>query len=72
MPYALYRENKSASPLYQSLDELWAFVRANGLCAEALEREDLPARRVLNPDYYIYNCGSDGVPVDHTPLQSWR
>ena len=72
MPYALYREKKAVSPLYPTQDELWGFVRANGFCSEVQEREDQPARRVLNLEYYIFQCGSDGVPVDDRALPNWR
>jgi hypothetical protein len=72
MPYALYREKRRVSPLFNTEGELWVHVRESGLCAEALENEDMPARRVLNPEYLIYTCEPDGTSLGDAPLKSWR
>jgi hypothetical protein len=74
MPFALYRNDVRVSQPFASEAELWLHVRESGLCAEAIENEGLPPRRVLNSDYLIYTCGSDGNRLDQneTPRPSWR
>ena len=51
------------------MDEVW-YVRANGLCSEEITHEDMPPRRILNPEYAIHTFDPDGelVAVSRTRL----
>lgn len=62
MPYFLYSisEKCRTSELFITEKEIWAHVRAQGLCSELLEREDMEPRRVLYPDYEIHTCDAEG------------
>jgi hypothetical protein len=51
---------------------MWAYVRANGYCYEAVDRDDREPSRVLFPDYSIYVCGEDGQRLNDTPIRRSR
>ena len=74
MPYALYSDPKKQrlSELFPTEREIWAYVRAQGFCYEAVDRDDREANRVLYPEYAIYVCGDDGQPVDNPIKRSGR
>jgi hypothetical protein len=66
MPYALYSdpEKQRISDLFPTEKEMWAYVRAQGFCHEAVDRDDREGKRVLFPEYAIFVCGDDGQPLD--------
>jgi hypothetical protein len=73
MPYVLYSVsgNSRVSELFASEQELWAYVRAQGLCNEVIEREDIDARTVLHPGYEIRVYTADGQRLDDTTIREW-
>jgi hypothetical protein len=60
MPFALYRENVRISQPFATENDVWAYAKENGLCTEVIENEDMPPRRVLNPNCEIHVWGEDG------------
>lgn len=62
MRYALHDRENSAELRFQSLKELWAHVRANDLCTEATNVDEIDhARRLLDPRFEIHDIDIDGV-----------
>jgi hypothetical protein len=63
---------------YPTMDEVWVYVRTNGLCSEEITNEELPPRRILNPKYEIHTFASDGeliamsrVRLTNAPVSEW-
>jgi hypothetical protein len=62
MRYALHSLRDSTELRFRTLKELWTHVRANGLCTEETDVDDIhSARRVLNPLYAIHDFDACGV-----------
>jgi len=74
MPFALFSsvQGQRISDVFASEKEMWAYVRANGYCYEAVDRDDREPSRVLFPDYSIYVCGEDGQRLNDTPMRRSR
>lgn len=62
MRYALHDLENATELKFTTLTELWAHVRANGLCTERTDVNDVAhARRLLSPRYEIRDFDIDGV-----------
>jgi hypothetical protein len=60
MKFQLYCVGEGVVAERPTMDELWIYVRENGLCADALDDDELPPRRVLNINYEIHTITSQG------------
>jgi hypothetical protein len=59
MRYALHNREDSTE---KTLNDLWAHVRANDLCSQGTEVDDVAsARRLLSPRYEIHDFDACGV-----------
>jgi hypothetical protein len=63
MKFALFRIEGDSIAEFPTMDEVWTYVQANGLCAEEITHEDMPPRRILNPGYAIHTFDPDGELV---------
>jgi hypothetical protein len=63
MKFALFRVGGESIVECPTMDEVWTYVRANGLCSEEITHEDMPPRRILNPEYAIHTFDPDGELV---------
>lgn len=79
MKFALYCRGEGVVVEYPSIDEVWTYVRANGLCSEEINDEELPPRRILNPSYEIHTYATDGeliamsrTRLTHAPQSEWE
>jgi hypothetical protein len=62
MRYALHNREEASELRFQTLKELWAHVRANNLCSEETDVDDLEhARSLLDPRFEIHDFDIDGV-----------
>jgi hypothetical protein len=62
MRYALHDRAGSAEVRFRTLKELWTHVRANDLCSEETDVDDMAlARRLLSPRFEIHDIDIDGV-----------
>ena len=62
MRYALHNKQDASELRFRTLRALWAHVRANDLCSEETDVDDLAhARRLLNPRFEIHDIDIDGV-----------
>ena len=62
MKYALHDRENSSELRFRTLDELWAHVRANDLCSELTDVDDVDhARRLLDSKFEIHDFDIDGV-----------
>ena len=78
MKFALHCAGEGVVVESSSMDELWVYVRENGLCSEEIFDEELPARRVLNASYRIHTIASVGELIamsrmrwTHVPVEEW-
>jgi hypothetical protein len=73
MPYFLYSasEERRVSELFATEKDMWTHVRAQGLCREVIDREDMDPRRILYPDYEIHLCDADGRRLDDVAIRKW-
>jgi hypothetical protein len=71
MPYFLFSVTQKCriSELFPTEKEMWTHVRANGLCSEVIDREDLEPRRVLYPDYEIHLCDAEGRRIGEAVIR---
>jgi hypothetical protein len=71
MPYFLFSVSQKCriSELFVTEKEVWTHVRANGLCREEIDREDLEPRRVLFPDYEIHLCDGEGRRISEAAIR---
>lgn len=60
MRFALFRVGGESIVECPTMDEVWIYVRANGLCSEEITHEDIAPRRILNPGYAIHTFDPDG------------
>jgi hypothetical protein len=63
MKFALFRIGGDSIVECPTMDEVWTYVRANGLCSQEITHEDMPPRRILNPEYAIHTFDPDGELV---------
>jgi hypothetical protein len=62
MRYALRNKQDASELRFKTLMALWAHVRANDLCSEETDVDDLVhARRLLSPRFEIHDIDIDGV-----------
>ena len=62
MRYALHNKQDASELRFRTLKALWAHVRANDLCSEETDVDDLAhARRLLSPRFEIHDIDIDGV-----------
>jgi hypothetical protein len=62
MRYALHDREDASKLRFRTLKQLWAHVRANDLCSEETDVDDVDhARRLLDPRYEIHDFDIDGV-----------
>jgi hypothetical protein len=62
MRYALHDREDASELRFRKLKQLWAHVRANDLCSEETDVDDVDhARRLLDPRYEIHDFDIDGV-----------
>jgi hypothetical protein len=60
MKFQLHRVGEGVVVERKTMDDLWAYVRENGFCEDALDDDELPPRRVLNQKYEIHTITSRG------------
>ena len=63
MKFALFRVEGNSIAEFLTMDEVWTYVRTNGLCSEEITHEDMPPRRILNPGYTIHTFDPNGELV---------
>ena len=63
MKFVLFRIGGDSIVECPTMDEVWTYVRANSLCSEEITHEDMPPRRILNPEYAIHTFDPDGELV---------
>lgn len=62
MRYALHNKRDASELRFKTVKELWAHVRANDLCSEETDVDDVDhARRLLDPRFEIHDFDIDGV-----------
>ena len=62
MRYALHNLEDSTELRFRTLKELWAHVRANDLCSEEADVDDIgSARRLLSPKFEIHDFDACGL-----------
>jgi hypothetical protein len=62
MKYALHDRDNSTELRFRTLKELWTHVRANDLCSEGTDVDNVDhARRLLDPRFEIHDFDIDGV-----------
>jgi hypothetical protein len=61
MRYALHNVEDSTEVKFPTLDALWQYVRANGLCSQDGDADDASTRPVLNPKFEIHDFDASGV-----------
>ena len=78
MKFALYRQDEGIVIECPTMEEVWVYVRANGLCSEEITHEELPPRRILNPQYEIHTFARDGeliamsrMRLSYAPESEW-
>jgi hypothetical protein len=73
MPYFLFSTSRKSriSEVFVTEREVWVHVRAQGLCSEVIDREDLDPRRILHPDYEIHLCDTQGRRVGDAAIREW-
>jgi hypothetical protein len=78
MKFALHCEGEGTVVEYPTMDEVWLYVRENGLCSEEIYDEELSPRRILNPKYEIHTFATGGeliamscVRLTHPPQSEW-
>ena len=78
MKFALFRVDGESIVEYSSIDQVWSYARANGLCSEEITHEDMPPRRILNPGYAIHTFDPHGELVamsrtrlSYSPESEW-
>jgi hypothetical protein len=61
-----------------TMDEVWVYVRDNGLCSEEIYEEELLPRRILNPKHEIHTYATDGeliamsrTRLSYAPQEEW-
>jgi hypothetical protein len=69
MKFALYCRGKGMVVEYPTMDEVWQYARANGLCSDEITNEDLPPRRILDPKYEIHTFASNGELIAMTRVR---
>ena len=60
MKFALHCVEDGSNVEFSTEVEVWAHVRTAGLCAEEIYDDELPPRRILNPNYRIHTFDPDG------------
>jgi hypothetical protein len=72
MKFALHCVGEGPVAHFTSIDYVWAYVRENGLCSEEIFDDELPPRRILNPNYEIHTFATDGelVAMSRTRLSN--
>jgi hypothetical protein len=60
MKFTLHCVGEGTVVEYGSMEEVWVYVRENGLCSEEIVDDELPPRRILNPKYEIHTIATDG------------
>jgi hypothetical protein len=63
MKFALFRIKGGSIAEFPTMNEVWTYVQANGLCSEEITHEDMQPRRILNPGYAIHTFDPDGELV---------
>lgn len=63
MRFALHCHGEGMVFECPTMDEVWVYVRENGLCSEEIYDDELPPRRILNPKYEIHTFATDGELV---------
>jgi hypothetical protein len=73
MSYFLYSasQERRVSELFATEREIWTHVRAQGLCSEVIDREDMDPRRILHPDYEIHLCDANGRRIGEMAILQW-
>lgn len=60
MKYALHFRSEGNIVECATMDEVWIYVRSNGLCSEVISNEHIPPHRIPNPSYEIHTLATDG------------
>lgn len=61
MRYALHNVDDSTEVTFPTLDALWQYVHANGLCSRESDTEDASSWPILNPQFEIHDFDACGV-----------
>ena len=72
MRYALHNVEDSTEVRFPTLDALWQYVRANGLCSQESDAEDASPWPILNPKFEIHDFDACGVVRTEPRSQSRR
>ncbi|MEH2512636.1 hypothetical protein V1291_003990 [Nitrobacteraceae bacterium AZCC 1564] len=60
MKYSLFCIDDQTEIPFSCEEDIWKYVRANKLCIEVIDDEDIPRRRVLDPRYEIHHYSTEG------------
>lgn len=79
MKFALHCIGEGTVVEYPTIDQVWIYVRENGLCSEDIYDDELPPRRILNPNYEIHTFATDGelvamsrIRLAYAPVNEWE
>jgi len=72
MRYALHNVEDSTEVRFPTLDALWQYVRANGLCLQESDAEDASSWPIRNPKFEIHDFDACGVVRTEPRPQSQR
>ena len=69
--YSVVQQCRVGDP-FATEREIWAFVGAQHLFTEVIDREDLELQRVLDPRYQIHVCGTDDPRTNERIIRQSR
>ena len=74
MPYFLFSTSRKSriSEVFVTEREVWVHVRAQGLCSEVIDREDMDPRTILHPDCEIHICDAEGRRIGDNAVREWN
>jgi hypothetical protein len=72
MRYALHNVEDSTEVKFPTLDALWQYVWANGLCSQESDADDASSWLILNPKFEIHDFDACGVVRTERRSQSHR
>lgn len=72
MRYALHNVEDSTEVRFPTLDALWEYVWANGLCSQESDAKSASSRLVLHPKFEIHDFDACGAVRTEPRSQSPR
>lgn len=72
MRYALHNLEDSTEERFLTLDALWQYVRANGLCSQEGDADNTSSQPILDPKFEIHDFDACGIVRTEPRSQSRR